>query len=133
MGLVLLELGLYLAAALPYCGRFKFSSFHAAATLVAIVATALLHAVSPPAAAVAPAHAPPSNVLGTCAAAGDAASAGVRCLRMRDAHGAVVEFHEGAVWRPLYLAGAAMAVLVVDICWSSIDWSRRAAPARVRE
>ena len=115
MGLIVLELGLYLAAALPYCGRFKFSSFHAAATLVAIVATALLHAVSPP------------------AAAGDAASAGVRCLRMRDAHGAVVEFHEGAVWRPLYLAGAAMAVLVVDICCSSIDWSRRAAPARVRE
>ena len=48
MGLIVLELGLYLAAALPYCGRFKFSSFHAAATLVAIVAFVTLLAPTVP-------------------------------------------------------------------------------------
>ena len=41
--------------------------------------------------------------------------------------------HDGPQMSWSNLAGVAMAVLVVDICWSSIDWSRRAAPARVRE
>ena len=137
MGLIAFEIALYLAAALPYVDKFRFSSFHSAATLAAIALVVLLHVIAPSASAE-PARAPPYNLLGTCAAAATgaddaAAAAGVRCLRMRDARGEITEFHDGAVWRPLYLAGVAMAVLVVDICWSSVDWSRRAAPARARE
>ena len=74
MGLIALEIALYLAAALPYVDKFRFSSFHSAATLAAIALVVLLHLIAPSASAE-PARAPPYNLLGTCAAAAAGARA----------------------------------------------------------